>query len=326
VHVANGAAFVEVRGSAGESCLVVSLRVPDDPNGLLWVEDHAERAWSESERAVLTVAADILGPRLRETGGSAPTTPAPVSRYAERLEDAALMTGKVAHAFDNVLTGIVGFSELTLTQVPAHSAPHQYVGEVLRAAQQGVQFTQQLHLFSRCAAPGAGPTSLRIVVDDEETRLAQTLGPTVKVQFAVPPDLPAVAIDAEHVRQLLVLLIDNAIESLGKTPGTVHVAARRVEPGARTGWIGNPETGACIEIAIADTGIGVSAETRPRLFVEPFFTTKPRHRGLGLAIVCRILYTHRGGIRLEPGATGGTLARVLLPEAVAGPVRPTARN
>jgi len=239
-------------------------------------------------------------------------------RYRQRLEDAAALAGRVAHAFDNVLTGIVGFAELTLSQTPSDSAPHQYVAEVLRAAQGGVQLTQQLHMFSRCAGAGRGPTSLALLAADEEARLIQMVGPQVRVEFNVPRELPPITMDAEALRQLMLQLLQNARESLSGA-GVISLTARSYDLSAaeRPEWQGSPEPGPAVELAIADTGSGLSAEARQRLFVEPFFSTRPRHRGIGLAIVCRTLFSHGGGFRLESGSQGGTVARALLPVATA---------
>ncbi len=231
-------------------------------------------------------------------------------RFQERLQDAALMSGRVAHAFDNVLTGILGFAELTLSQVGPESPPHQYISEVLRAAQQGVGLTQELHLFSRCGTRGFGPTPLSLVLTEEEARLAET--PGLDVQVDLPADLPPVAMDADALRQVLRNVLDNARES---GASSIKISGRRSElTGEACGEIiGCTGPGQVVELVVADTGSGLSAEARKRLFHEPFFTTKPRHRGLGLAIVCRILLAHGGGLRLELGPERGTVARVFLP-------------
>jgi signal transduction histidine kinase len=233
-------------------------------------------------------------------------------RFEQRLQDAAVMTGRVAHAFDNVLTGILGFAELTLSQMKPESAPYQYIGEVLRAAQQGVGLTQELHLFSRCGAPGAGPTSLAEVVAEEEARLRENPGSAVLVRSNLPADLPPIALDAEALRQVLRQLLDNAQESAANS---INLSARRTTLTATncSGMLGSAVPGPAVEVVITDSGSGLTSEVRQRLFHEPFFTTKPRHRGLGLAIVCRILFTHRGGLRLEPAPERGTQAHVFLP-------------
>jgi signal transduction histidine kinase len=99
----------------------------------------------------------------------------------------------------------------------------------------------------------------------------------------------------------------------------VSVAARPVElseADARE-FLGKAATGAHLEVTVTDNGPGIKPEVRRRLFAEPFFTTKVRHRGLGLAVCYRILCAHRGGIRLSPAAAPGTgtQVRVALPLA-----------
>jgi signal transduction histidine kinase len=87
------------------------------------------------------------------------------------------------------------------------------------------------------------------------------------------------------------------------------------------GYLGPVGPGTHIEIAIRDRGAGIKPEVLAKLFAEPFFTTKARHRGLGLATVYRILHAHAGGIRIEssnPPETG-TVVRIVLPPAAARP-------
>ncbi len=241
-------------------------------------------------------------------------------RLEQRLHDAAVMSGRLAHSFDNVLTGILGFAELTLTQMSPESAPYQYISEVLRAAQLGVQLTQQLHVFSRCGTGGPGPTDLSLVVAEEENRLAASSDARTGLRVELPVDLPAVAIDPESLRQLLAPLLDNARESMSAA-GTIALTARVLDLDAAacdTLW-GKPTAGTHVELSIADNGGGLAADARRRLFKEAFYTTKPRHRGLGLVVVYRILQARNGGFCLEAGTPAGTVARVYLPVSSAGP-------
>jgi CheY-like chemotaxis protein len=79
----------------------------------------------------------------------------------------------------------------------------------------------------------------------------------------------------------------------------------------------------CVEVAVSDDGCGLSPEARQRLFAELFFTDKPRHRGLGLAVAYGILQAHKGALTVEPRAERGTLARLFLPvAAVSAPAAP----
>src|SRR5262249_14867151 len=86
-------------------------------------------------------------------------------------------------------------------------------------------------------------------------------------------------------------------------------------------FFGDVRPGRAIEVTITDDGPGICAEVRTRLFAEPFLTTKPRRRGLGLATVYGILHSHHGGIRLSAGPQGGIRARMVLPIAEELPPR-----
>jgi signal transduction histidine kinase len=112
-------------------------------------------------------------------------------------------------------------------------------------------------------------------------------------------------------------LLENAVEAV-PAGGPVTVTAGVVELGdsdARS-YLGRAEAGPHVAVSVRDRGPGIKPDVRPKLFAEPFFTTKVRHRGLGLAIAFRTLAAHRGGIRIEPADGGpGVLARVVLPLA-----------
>lgn len=235
------------------------------------------------------------------------------ARLHQRLQDAGTISGRIAHAFDNVLTGVMGFAELTLSQTDARSPNHSFLEEVVKAAQQGVQLTQQLHFFGRCAVPTRGPAILSYVVSEEEARVRPLLEPGVTLQVDVPAETPDVAIDAELYRQVLGHLLDNSREALGGK-GKIELSARRtdVDRSTAAATLGSLEPGPCVEVTVANNGPEISADVRRRLLQEPFFSTKPRHRGLGLAIVYRILDAHHGGLRMS-SSPEKTVVQVYLP-------------
>lgn len=233
-----------------------------------------------------------------------------------RLEELAQTVGRLAHDFSNVLTGILGFCELALGKLPRERTADSYLGEIQWSAQQGSELIHRLRLFSRRGPLQPVPTSLAVVARQEETRLRSTWEAAVRLQVNVPADLPLVALDAESLGQVLGRLFDNACEAL-PGEGSVTLSARVVPltAGDCAALLGNAEPGPCVEIVLADTGPGLSDEARQRLLGELFFSTKPRHRGLGLAVVYGILHAYRGGLRLEPGLPTGTAVHVFLPVA-----------
>jgi nitrogen fixation/metabolism regulation signal transduction histidine kinase len=123
----------------------------------------------------------------------------------------------------------------------------------------------------------------------------------IRLSTHLAPDLPLVLVDAEHFRRVVVNLVDNAAEAMESSPVKELVVSTRTD-----------SQRAVVETEIADTGCGVSAEDREKLF-SPFYSTKGRGTGLGLAIVSRIVSEHRGAIRVEENRPLGTRFIVELP-------------
>jgi signal transduction histidine kinase len=302
-----------VQCTAGErSLLVAGLPEIGEGGCLLWLEAARGHDWGRSEPD-LVLAAQVLGQVIPAESSACRWLPGlDQGRLQQRLQDAGTISARVAHAFDNILTGILGFAELALGQTDLRSGNRQFLEEVVRAAQQGVQLTQELHFFSRCAVSTVGPATLGYVVAEEESRLRQLLPPGIQLTVNVPADLPEVAMDAELLRQVIGHVLNNAREAI--STGTVALTARCTELDSKNAseLLGQPSPGRYIEVGVANSGSEISPEVRRRLFQEPFFTTKPRHRGLGLAIVYRILKAHRGGFRLTSDPKG-TIVHLYLP-------------
>lgn len=302
--------------SAGGSYLLSVFGTPEHGGSLLWLEDGERAQWSAGEASALLLAGQVLTRRL--AGEEA------LPRWAEqldrsvrqqRLEAAASLVRRLAHDFGNILTGILGFSELALTQqLSTHSPLHAYLTEVYRSAQNGAQYTNQLRLFARRQATTSRSCNLTAALVEEEKRLRPSLGAEVCLDIDVPPDLPAVALDAEPLRQLLGIVLDNAREAIAGT-GVITVSARTVQVSAAEtrDLFGDVRPGTHLEITVADTGSGLPPDVRRQLFTDPFFTTKARKKGFGLAIAYGIVSAHRGGLELFPRSEGGVLVRIVLP-------------
>jgi signal transduction histidine kinase len=290
------------------------------PAGVVWAEKHAGQPWTDAERSYLALAGKTV-----ERAPSLSAVVGPVidpERLNQRLSDAALIAGRMAHDFDNLLQGIIGFSDLTLPMLQPGSQAANFVAEIGKVGQRGITFTQQLHHLSRSGQIKPNPGSVALAVTKEEARLKPITPLGVRFEKDFPNTLPAVAIEAGPLQIVMGHLLENAVEACPQG-GVVRIAARSVEltDADARGYLGRLAVGGHLQITVSDTGPGIKPEVRRRLFVEPFFTTKVRHRGLGLAIAYRVLCSHRGGILLEPvPAPGtGTQVRVVLPLATARP-------
>jgi signal transduction histidine kinase len=234
---------------------------------------------------------------------------------ARRWNDCARLASRIAHDFDNVLTGVNGFVELALGDSAVNPGARQQMHGILRATERGAEFTSRLHLLQRCGISRPERTAVAPVV----SRLAQTMRKSIPAGVSLRVHSGAdchVRMEEEPLLSALNQLATNAVEACGER-GTVNleVALVRLDAEAAARLFGNAEPGSFAEIRIADSGPGIAPEVRAQLLIEPLFTTKFQHRGLGLAIAFRALSAHAGGFCLEPGAVHGTVARVFVPVA-----------
>lgn len=312
-------ATATVTAVSGVLRVYAALNPPGRPMSVIWVERPLGVPLTDVDRSLVALTARLM----ENSAAFAATSGGPVvdpDRLLVRLQDAAVIAGRMAHDFDNILTGILGFAELSQPMLPNGSPVASFVAEISKVGHRGTQFTQQLHQLSRSGQVKPNPGSLAAALAKEESRLRPTMNPELRLEKNVPMGLPAVAVDAGPIQSVLGHVLENAIEAC-PTGGTVSVAARAVEltdADARA-YLGKVGVGAHLEVTVVDNGPGIKPEVRRRLFAEPFFTTKVRHRGLGLVVVYRTLCVHRGGIRLDavPAPGTGTVARFVLPLAAA---------
>ena len=299
----------------GGSFLVVAM--PGLARGwLVWLESRQRTAWNAAENAAFVLAASAVARAFDDQTHAGDQLER--LEQQQKLEHAAAAISRVAHDYGNVLTSILGFNELALAlPMPPDGALRRYLTEVHQGAESGADLTQQLRLFARRQAAAPRPCPLEPVLSEERASLQAADGLQAIVQLALPPDLPPVAIDGDHLRLIVRALLDNAVEA-AKRPGNVAVKARVVTIAAEEclDYYGNVRPGPHVELRITDDGDGLTPEIQRRLFAEPFFSTNARRRGYGLFAAYGVLHAHQGGLRLTNAPDGGALARVVLPVAI----------
>jgi signal transduction histidine kinase len=229
------------------------------------------------------------------------------------MEQAARLTAKLSHDFGNLLTGMLGFTELCLNQLDPRSLPHRFLGEVLQSAKEGADWVRKLQTSSRrSAAPDARCAPLDVIAQ-EQGRLDKAWAGKANLHAHLPPALPPVALNAANLQTLLMHLLDNARESLDQ-PGNVSLSARETTLSATEclALLGQPRPGRFVEIAIADTGRGLPPQVLSGRFDELFIATRVRHRGLGLGVVYGILASSGGGLAIASDQRGARVC-VYLP-------------
>jgi signal transduction histidine kinase/CheY-like chemotaxis protein len=217
---------------------------------------------------------------------------------AARMETVALLLGGIAHDFNNMLSTLLAHLGLLRSQVEQERA-RERIDRMEGTIDRASELTRRLLTVARGTGSELGPLQLEAVVRGA-TELVEPGWPAgVQLKVDVPPGLPPVLGAAGDLEQVIVNLLVNARDAVGER-GRIRIAARTFRHGERTRGIA---------LMVEDDGPGIPPDRKDEVF-HPFFTTKPRGTGLGLAVARQILRDHHGRIWVEPAPGGG--ARFLL--------------
>ncbi len=224
-----------------------------------------------------------------------------------KLESVGTLAGGIAHDFNNLLTGIMGNIGLAKRYVEPKSQAEDRLLDAEKASLQARDLTQQLLTFARGGAPIKTIVSITKLIPDSATFALR--GSNTKCQFSLPDDIWPVEADEGQINQVITNLVINADESMPEG-GILNIGAKNRVVKPRT-TLPLPE-GNYVEITIADHGVGIPQEYLPRIF-DPYFTTKQKGGGLGLATAYSIIKNHDGYITAESTPTVGTTFHIYLP-------------
>lgn len=240
-------------------------------------------------------------------------------RESQKLEALGTLTGGMAHDFNNYL-GVI-FANLDLALVNKSITPDlkRYVQAALRGAERGAELTRSLLAFARRQPLAPKLIDVGSSVGETMKLLARTLGANVNVSLSAEPGPLCVMADESQLASAIVNLANNARDAMSGSgnlavsvrglvaDAAAHDAHQRLEPGA-----------AYVEIAVADSGSGMSREHLERVF-EPFFTTKPSGKGtgLGLSMVHGFVTQSGGQVHIDSEVGKGTTVRIFLPRVAA---------
>jgi two-component system, cell cycle sensor histidine kinase and response regulator CckA len=246
-------------------------------------------------------------------------------RRAERMQAAGRLAGGMAHEVNNMMTGVIGFSEFLLRSFPEEDPRRGEVQEIIRAGTRASDVTRQLLAFTRQQLLHPEVLAVNSVVTEVEKMLRRSLGEDHTLELRLAPEVGEIRADRGQLEQVLLNLTLNARDAMGEH-GRVTIATGNAtldEAYALAhGGVGVPP-GEYVYLAVADTGSGMTPDVQARIF-EPFFTTKPvgQGTGLGLSTVYGIVKQSDGYVWCysEPGH--GTTFKIYLPRAGARPPAP----
>ncbi len=233
--------------------------------------------------------------------------------HAQKMESVGRLAGGVAHDLNNLLSPVLGYGELLREELAGDPARVEKVDEILRAGSRARDLVRQLLAFSRKQTLNLQPTDISQVVIDFETLLRRTIPEDIDIEIVPAPGLPPAMADVGQVEQVIMNLAVNAADAMpdgGRLCLETSLAELDEQYAAARPGV---ETGRYVLLTVTDTGCGMDAQTRERIY-EPFYSTKgDRGTGLGLATVYGIVKQHGGHIWVysEPGQ--GTAFKIYLP-------------
>ncbi len=236
---------------------------------------------------------------------------------AQKMEAVSSLAGGVAHDFNNMLTVILGYTELIKSRLPQDDSLLNDILEIEKAAGRSKELTRQLLVYSRKEIIAPKPIDLNDLIVGSEKTASRLLGEDIELQFYPGKDIWKIKFDPSQLMVILINLVSNARDAMPKggklTIETENIQLNEEYCRVHLGFL----PGDYVLLGVSDNGIGMDKETMQHVF-EPFFTTKETGKGtgLGLATVYGIIKQNGGFINVysEPGK--GTTFKMYIPRSL----------
>ena len=229
----------------------------------------------------------------------------------QKMEALGLLAGGVAHDLNNVLSGLVGYPDLLLMELPEESPLRQPIINIQKSGQKAADIVQDLLTLARRGVITSDVLNLNDIIEDylaspEHERL-KVFNANVQIKTSLDSDLLNIKGSQIHLRKTVMNLVSNAAEAQADG-GKIALSTRNQYVDRPLNGYDNIKEGDYVVLKVSDSGIGMSGEELNRIF-EPFYTKKVIGRsgtGLGMAVVWGTVQDHRGYIDIDSKEGEGT--------------------
>lgn len=233
-----------------------------------------------------------------------------------KFESLNVMAGSIAHNFNNLLMGVLGNIEIVLMKLPPDAPEARCLKAAEQAGRRAAELSTLMLTYAGKGRVNIKSIDLTLLVQEMTTLFELSFTGNVSFKLVPAPDAVFCKGDPSLIRQIVMNLVNNAVESLGESKGIVTLSTGRQfckKADLRQPFLGDdlPE-GDYAFLNVSDTGCGMNTEILSKVF-DPFFTTKFTGRGLGLAAVLGIVRSHRGSLCLKSRPGKGTSITIWLP-------------
>lgn len=234
--------------------------------------------------------------------------------YLQKRESLGLMAGRFAHDFNNLLTSIGGC--LDLLEDARDEERRLLMANAQLALSRASELTHQMLLYSGGKVATHKRVNINRIAEEMKILFHVPLDRQIRLVFNLTEPLPEVMGDRTQLGQVMLNLVTNAADAIGRREGTISVSTgeHRLTRDGASHLLHNSHLppGRYVSLEVRDTGTGISASLLPKIF-DPFVTTKKHGHGLGLSSVLGIVRAHGGDVRVESRLGAGTRFLVFLP-------------
>ncbi|OQY59599.1 MAG: hypothetical protein B6245_05840 [Desulfobacteraceae bacterium 4572_88] len=234
-------------------------------------------------------------------------------RQAQKMEALGTLASGISHDFNNILSAIMGNTELLLLRMPETIPGREKLVSIQKASHRAKDLVRQILAFSRKAEQK--PVHIQLIVREALKLLTASLPSLIEIREQITSEPCMVMADPTQIHQVMMNLCTNAHHAMREKGGVIEVSLSLTDVNAVKPSVPPvPEPGLWVCLSVRDTGHGIPPATLEKIF-DPYFTTKKKGvgTGLGLAVVHGIIQSHGGSISVDSEMGKGTVFHVFLP-------------
>jgi len=235
-------------------------------------------------------------------------------RQSQKLEAIGTLAGGISHDFNNILTAILGYTEIALEEVDDESSVSDFLDEVYSAGMRARDLVKQILAFARQTEQELKPIRVDLIAREALKLLRSTLPTTIDIVQHIKSKSLIMA-DPTQIHQIIMNLCANAAHAMEEKGGTLKIRIKDSVLGPQvTDNYPDLEPGFYLKLEVEDSGIGIDAKNLDAIF-EPYFTTKESGEGtgLGLSVVHGIVKSYFGEIIVTSQSGKGSVFKIYLP-------------
>lgn len=241
-------------------------------------------------------------------------------QQSQKMEAIGTLAGGVAHDFNNLLTVINGYSELAMHKLDPNDPMNSILDQIFKAGMRATNLTGQLLAFSRKQIYKAKVIEINAIIRDMDKMIRRLIGEDIEINAILDDTISRIFADRTQIEQIVMNLVVNSRDAVYAVKKqnfqrkiTIETGQTDLKEKHKTEYP-DIDPGSYIFISVSDNGVGMSTETKQKLF-EPFYTTKEKNKGtgLGLATVYGIVKQNKGHIYVYSELNQGTTMKIYWP-------------